>query len=466
VTYGRLGELTFGAAAELRDVIEHGDRVALLLENSPEYVSVYYGAWQAGGVAVGLNTALKAEGLAHLVRHCGARCLVADPRHRELARLRDLLGDDVTILERGPEGGAVATDGASTPELPPSPTPDELACLIYTSGTTGHPKGVMLSHRNIAANTESICEYLGIDEHERALCVLPFYYSYGASVLHTHLVAGASIVLENSFMYPQEVVQRLVDERATSFAGVPSTFYLLMRSADLSGYDLSSLRYVTQAGGRMEADQIRRFKELVPGTDFVVMYGQTEASARLAWVQPSELERKAGSAGQAIPGVEISIRDAAGDVLPPGEVGEICARGANVMMGYWADAEETASVLHDGWLHTGDLGHVDEDGYLFLVGRSREMIKSGAHRISPPEIEEVIRAIEGVRDVAVVGVEDEILGQVIKACVVPVAESDDLKRSIRRVCRERLPAFKIPKVIEFRPELPRTDSGKVQKHLL
>jgi acyl-CoA synthetase (AMP-forming)/AMP-acid ligase II len=247
---------------------------------------------------------------------------------------------------------------------------------------------------------------------------------------------------------------------------VPSTFYLLMRSADLSGYDLSSLRYVTQAGGRMEADQIRRFKELVPGTDFVVMYGQTEASARLAWVQPSELERKAGSAGQAIPGVEISIRDAAGDVLPPGEVGEICARGANVMMGYWADAEETASVLHDGWLHTGDLGHVDEDGYLFLVGRSREMIKSGAHRISPPEIEEVIRAIEGVRDVAVVGVEDEILGQVIKACVVPVAESDDLKRSIRRVCRERLPAFKIPKVIEFRPELPRTDSGKVQKHLL
>jgi acyl-CoA synthetase (AMP-forming)/AMP-acid ligase II len=433
------------------------------MDNSAEYAGACYGTWFAGGVVVGLNTALKASDLAQVIEHCGAICLIADPGQPEFSELQSLLGPSVEVLEAGPDAEFDAgPDSAGAEPLEGG----GLASLIYTSGTTGHPKGVMLSEENILANTDSICEYLEIGESERALCLLPFFYSYGASILHTHVLSGATLVLENSFMYPHRVLERISEEGVTSFAGVPSTFYLLLRRTNLRDYDLSSLRYVTQAGGRMVAEKIRQFRDQIPSADFVVMYGQTEATARLAYVPADELDSKVGSAGKAIPGVELRARDEAGVDLPPGEIGEICARGKNVMMGYWADPEETAEVLENGWLRTGDLGYVDGDGYLFLRGRTREMIKSGAHRISPAEIEEVIRDMVGVDDVAVVGVDDEVLGQAIKACVISRQEGDQLKRAIQKNCRDRLPLFKVPKVIEFRAEFPRTGSGKVRKHLL
>lgn len=464
LTYGELGEQVLAAAAAIRERISEGDRVALLMDNSPEYVAGCYGTWMAGGVVVGLNTALKAADLAHLIGHSGARCLVADPAQRELSGLLERSGGSVEVLE--------VTPGQGFPERSSVPPPADgaadgrLASLIYTSGTTGHPKGVMLSHGNVAANTDSICEYLRIGEDEKALCILPFYYSYGASVLHTHLVSGATLVLENSFMYPHVVMERIAAERATSFAGVPSTFYLLLRRTDLSAFDLSSLRYVTQAGGRMDDEKVRQFQDHVPSAEFVVMYGQTEATARLAYVPPGELERKAGSAGRAIPGVELTVRSEDDVDLPPGQLGEVCARGGNVMQGYWNDPEETAKVLKGGWLHTGDLGTMDEDGFLFLRGRSREMIKSGAHRITPAEIEEVIRGVRGVDDVAVVGVDDDVLGQAVKACVISKQPSDRLRQEILRTCRATLALFKVPREVEFRTEFPRTGSGKIKKHLL
>jgi acyl-CoA synthetase (AMP-forming)/AMP-acid ligase II len=462
--YRELGAQAFAVACALRQRIERGDRVALLMDNSAEYAASCYGTWLADGVVVGLNTALKAADLAHLIQHSAARCLVADPSQRELGGVRALVGQTVDILEAPIEGSL--PDGEWGSEVPPRAESTSLATIIYTSGTTGHPKGVMLSHGNLVANTESICRYLEIDEREKALCVLPFYYSYGASVLHTHLSSGATLLLENSFMYPHAVMEGISAEQVTSFAGVPSTFYLLLKRTDLSTFDLSSLRYVTQAGGPMDPDRIRQFREKVPAASFIVMYGQTEATARLTYLPPTELESKPGSAGRAIPGVELRVRDD-GDVdLPPGQLGEVCARGENVMMGYWNDPDETAAVLKGGWLHTRDLGYLDEEGYLFLRGRSQEMIKSGAHRISPAEIEEVIRGVRGVDEVAVVGIDDEVLGQAIKACVVSTEAGDSLRRQILSTCRQELALFKVPKVVEFRSELPRTASGKVKRHLL
>ena len=196
------------------------------------------------------------------------------------------------------------------------------------------------------------------------------------------------------------------------------------------------------------------------------MYGQTEATARLAYVPPDQLDRKVGSAGKAIPGVELRVRDSAGRDLEVGDLGEVCARGGNVMMGYWADPQETEKVLRDGWLRTGDLGHLDEEGYLFLTGRAREMIKTGAHRVSPAEIEEVIHSVAGVDDVAVVGMDDEVLGEAIKACVISTTPTARLKQDVQKVCRDRLPLFKVPKVVEFRTDFPRTASGKIRRHLL
>ncbi len=215
------------------------------------------------------------------------------------------------------------------------------------------------------------------------MCVLPFYYSYGNSILHTHLSCGASLVIENSFMYPHKVMERMVKEEITAFAGVPSTYYLLLARTKLANYDFSSLRYCTQAGGAMDVNRIQAFLELVPNVEFLVMYGQTEASARLSYLPPERMKEKPGSVGIPIPGVELTIRDANNDVLPSGKQGEVCARGANIMRGYWRDEEETDKVMKGGWLHTGDLGYVDKDGYYYLVGRNKEMIKTGAHRISP-----------------------------------------------------------------------------------
>lgn len=469
-TYGELGGMIGRVAGILEPIIEPGDRVAVLLDNAPEYLAACYGTWAAGGALVGLNTLLRAEELAGRIHHCGARCLLVDSRHRDVGRISELLGDDVIVVEvDGADPFPIeAGKGSTEPAMdsPGAPEPNALASIIYTSGTTGQPKGVMLSHANLAANTDSICGYLPIKEDDRALCVLPFPYSYGASVLHTHLATGATLILEDSLLYPHQILKRIQDEKVTSFAGVPSTFYLFLHRTNLADYDLSSLNYVTQAGARMDPDQIRRFQAFVPKARFFVMYGQTEATARLAYVPPELLDEKPGSAGRPIPGVSFRILGEDGAELPPGQAGEVCARGDNVMMGYWDDALASGEALRDGWLHTGDVGVLDEDGFLFLQGRHREMIKSGAHRIAPVEIEEVIRKVPGVEDVAVGAMDDELLGEAVVAWVIADEPSDGLQRTIQRACQQELARFKVPKAVRFRDAFPRTASGKVKKHLL
>lgn len=471
-SYRALGEQIARVAHFLRAHIAVGDRVALLLENSAEYAAACYGVWLAGGVVVGLNTALKARDLANLVTHCGAGVLIADSANRELSAIMQAC--DCRVLVTGDVATVAEVTRWSDLDVPVSMASeaasvavDQLAAIIYTSGTTGHPKGVMLSHANLAANIRSIQQYLPIATDDRMLCVLPFYYSYGNSVLHSHLAHGATLILENSLMYPHKVMARMAELKATAFAGVPSTFYLLLARTKLAEFDLSSLRYCTQAGGGMDKAKIAQWCETVPQAQFFVMYGQTEATARLTYLPPSLGIEKAGSVGIAIPGVELSVRDENDNALDIGVNGEVCARGDNVMLGYWRDEEESASVLRNGWLHTGDVGYRDADGFLYLVGRNKEMIKTGAHRVSPREIEELIASVDGVEEVAVIGVADDVMGQVIKACVVASdGDQEELRRKILRLCREQLAIYKMPKAVEFHESFPKTASGKIQKHLI
>ena len=257
----------------------------------------------------------------------------------------------------------------------------------------------------------------------------------------------------------------MVESRVTAFCGVPSSYYLLLSRTKPVDYDLSSLRYCTQAGGAMDPVKINDWQEQVDA-DFYVMYGQTEASARLSYLPPDHLKTKSGSVGIAIPGVELSVQSASGELHKNGEQGEVCARGDNVMLSYFNAADDTAQVLKNGWLHTGDLGYFDEDGFLYLVGRNKEMIKSGAHRINPREIEEIIESLDGVDEVAVVGKDDELLGQVVRACVVTSLDEGMLKKIIMKKCRQNLATYKIPKELLFLKELPKTASGKVKKHLI
>ncbi len=480
VSYGQLWRQVSALAGVLRSGgLQPQDRVALLLDNCPEYVASYYGVLAAGGAVVALNTATKSRDLLNWIDHSGASWFIVDANHVEYKSLIEGLDRSVNVIVVGtPKGGGTdlftswaqiieEADAAVVSVVPDiSDTAAHLAAIIYTSGTTGKPKGVMHSHKNLFENMRSIQEYLALTEKDRLLNVLPFYYSYGNSVLHTHLAVGGSIVLENSLVYPHKVLERAAVERATGFSGVPSTFNLLLSRTKLHEYDLSAMRYMTQAGGPMAPAITERILKELPHVDLFVMYGQTEATARLAYLPPSELENKMGAVGIPIPRVDIEIRAEDGSVVPPGETGEICACGDNIMMGYWQDPETTAEVLKDGWLHTGDLARRDDDGYIYIVGRSSEMIKSGAHRISPKDIEEVILELEGIEEVAVVGVPDDFLGQLIRAVVVLSPEAKLEKRDILRHCKKNLAIYKMPKQIEFTDQLPRTASGKIRRFML
>ncbi len=347
-TYEDLVRGAAAAAARLRSAgLEPGDRVGLLLRNCPEYVALFYGALSARLVAVPLNVQERANVLAVQIAHGGVRLVVGDPAHPEWPALRDTLPEDVPMLtvaaHDDDESAAVFREamGAHPRQTLESPrvARDEMAMLLYTSGTTGRPKGVMLSHGNLVANNVTIIEYLQLSPDDVGLTVMPFHFSYGNSVLHTHLGAGATLLLEDNLAFPAQVMRRLQDERVTGFSGVPSTFAILMSRTRIDEFDLGAMRYLTQAGGAMPRAAVQRMRELVPSARFFVMYGQTEATARLTFLSPERLDEKLGSIGKPLDGIEIEVRDHDGRLLPPGQTGELCARGPNVMLGYWRDEE-------------------------------------------------------------------------------------------------------------------------------
>lgn len=456
---------------------KQGDRVALLLENSPEYVAAYYGTLAAGGVVVALNMLAKARDLTNWINHCGASWIVAQRNHPEFQVLtgagKGLLHWISVGEEPSREGiNSVVSWNDIAASRPARDQPlvgcrsEDLAAIIYTSGTTGRPKGVVLTHGNLVALVRSVIGYLQLTSDDCILNVLPFYYSYGNSVLHTHIWVGARLVLENSLMFPHQVLIKIGEEKVTGFSGVPSTYYLLLARTKLQDYDWSSVRYLTQAGGAMTPHAITQVREAIPEAKFIVMYGQTEATARLTYLPPERLDEKLGSVGIPIPGIELSIRDEHDTEVATGTVGEVCARGEHIMKEYWKDPGSTAKAIREGWLHTGDLGSVDEEGYLTIVGRSTDMIKTGANRVSPNEIEEVVGEIEEVAEAAAVGIPDDLLGQVIRVVVVIKPGRRLTGRQVRAYCREHLAPYKVPRDVQFVDSLPRTGSGKLRRFLL
>lgn len=464
LAYSELWQRVRAASSWLqRKGFRPGDRAAIVLGNTPEYVIAYYGILAAGGVAVALNSAAKSRDLGIWLSHCRASWLFADSANTEVAAAlpMDVRRVDVDV-DQGWKEGAV---GAADPDWELLGA-GQAAAIIYTSGTTGAPKGVLLSHANLASNAAAIVEYLSLSEQDRIVNVLPFHYSYGSSVLHSHIAAGAQIVLADNLVYPHVVVEAISQHRATGFAGVPSTFLLLLSRGRLDQYDLSSLRYVTQAGGAMPPVVAERLQQALPQASVIVMYGQTEATARISWLPPARLTEKPGSVGIAIPGVSLRIVRGGGSEAAPGETGEVCIRGPSVMLGYWNNPEATVAVLRDGWLHTGDMGHLDAEGYLYLAGRRSDMIKTGAHRVHPQDIEAVIMEIAGIAEVAVVGIDDEMLGEAVMAVVVMEDGAQVDPQRIKAYCRANLANYKVPKVVEFRSSLPRTASGKVQRQML
>jgi len=477
-SYGELDRASSALAGALREQgVERGDRVALVLDNVVEYLISYYGVLKAGAAVAPLCPDTRSASLVYALAHCQASAAILESKNSKLLegqqealpflRLVITVGKPAilnprsfTVIELAEllRSGAPAADESSRPE--------ELASIIYTSGTTAKPKGVMLSHANLCANTRSIVEYLELCSADVIGMVLPFFYSYGNSVLHTHVATGGTIAVLGSMAFPAAVLSGIAEHRCTGFSGVPSTYARLLQSTVLEQHDLSSLRYLTQAGGPMTPALTEKIRGALPRVKIYVMYGQTEAAARLSYLPPEQLDRKLGSIGIGIPGVTLTVMDPAGNEVPRGTVGEIVARGENIMMGYWNNPEETARVLRPEGLRTGDLARMDEDGFLFVVGRESDMIKSGAHRIGPKEIEDVVEQMPEVAQCAVVGVPDELLGEAIVAFVVPVDGATLSPTQVFRTCHEHLPRFKMPGEVRIVTSLPRTDTGKLRRNEL
>ena len=324
-------------------------------------------------------------------------------------------------------------------------------------------KGVMISHKNLIANTESIIAYLKLTRKDRMLVVLPFYYCYGLSLLHTHLRVGGSIVFNNSFIFLGSIIKNLLDYKCTGFAGVPSHFQILLRKSDnFKTTKFPDLKYVTQAGGKLAPIFIDEFRNSHTEITFIVMYGQTEATARLSYLPPELYEAKKGSMGKGIPGVELRVVNEKGKDIKPGEIGEVIARGDNIMLGYFGDEEGTKNTIRGGWLYTGDLGTVDNEGYIFLTARKKEIIKVGGKRISPKEIEAVILELPEVVDCTIEGVEDQLLGEALKATIVTRGENgkDTFTDMIKQHCAKHLALYKIPQIFELKEQLVISATGK------
>ncbi len=482
LSFGQLSAAAHRVAAQLIELgVARGDRVALLAANGVEWVSAWFGALAAGAVVVPINTASDPHSLAHYVADAGARVLVVGPRYeRVVAQASARLGAVTVVCAAAavanltkamPAATVVGADaGDHDPGPPARALVDlDLAAIIYTSGSTGKPRGAVLSHRNLVANIRSIVEYLGLDARDRVLALLPFYYVYGLSVLHTTIAAGGSVVVENRFQYPAVALDSLEREACTGFAGVPSTFAILMNRsnfAERAATALPALRWVTQAGGGMSPALTRQLAEALGPRQLFVMYGATEASARLAYLPPAELADGLGSIGRAIPNIELTVRRPDGTPCPVDEPGELYARGSSIMVGYWNDPDETARVLGPHGYQTGDLARRDASGRIWLVGRARDMLKVGGHRVAAKEIEDAILEHPDVHEVAVIGVADELLGDKLRAYVVAKRDDALTPQALGGFLKARLPAYKIPDLIELRADLPKNESGKIMKEAL
>jgi len=484
LSYQDVARQTAGLAHGLRRAgLQRGERVAIYLEASVAQVLSIFSVSEAGGALVPINALLHPEQVAYIARDCEIRGLVTTPaKLRQLVEVLPQIPSLRFIILTGegefPEVSLPCLQFEELTQLPPFQNSNErtidkdLAAILYTSGSTGKPKGVMLSHANVVAGSLIVSTYLEIKENERILAVLPFSFDAGLNQLMTAFQQGAAIVLIN-FVFAREIVQTLLKERITGLAGVPTVWSLLAQpNSTLQKQPLPDLRYITNTGGAMPQTVLSLLRQALPTTKIFLMYGLTEAF-RSTYLAPEELDRRPTSMGKAIPNSEILVLNEQGQLCKPGDVGELVHRGPTVSMGYWGRTEDTNRALRANPLlppqlgdcervcYSGDLVKMDEDGFLYFVGRRDAMIKSSGFRISPSEVEEILFQTKSIQLVAVIGIPDEMLGQTIKAFVVPRNGATRDAEALIAFCAEKLPRYMVPKTIEFLDEMPKTSSGKV-----
>lgn len=474
--------------ALLEEGLYRQDRVAVFLDSSAEVVVSIFTVLKAGGVFSVINPQVKSRKVKYILNDCKAKILITDSKHLNeifeilyhCSDLSSVIITDSKSLEvksfkdshiRILSYSKMLNEYPSTPPLKRCIDID-LASLIYTSGSTGLPKGVMCTHINMVSATNSIIEYLENKHEDIILNVLPLSFDYGLYQILMAFKFGGTVVLEKTFLYPYRIIDLLIKEKITGFPIVPTIAAILLKLINLDKYDFSNLRYITNTAQALPPKYITELQRVFPSAKIYSMYGLTECK-RVSYLPPEELKRRPTSVGKAMPNTEVYIVDENGDKIDkPGEIGELVVRGANVMKGYWNLPEETDRVYKPGplpgekVLYTGDLFKMDEDGFLYFISRKDDIIKVAGERVSPKEIENILHDVEGVNEAAVIGVDDEILGQAVKAFVSFKKGYNLPEKEILRFCSKNLENFMIPKYLEIRDELPKSSHGKIDKKAL
>jgi len=462
--------------------VQRGDRVAIDLENSAEAVISVFAILKASAVFLVVNPTAKVEKVRYILNNCRATGLITD--RTKLGILSDDLADAPHLQSVFVAGGLPGAEFMTTKrlfdltaaledgDLPTAPPIKkcidiDLAALIYTSGSTGRPKGVMLTHLNIVSAATSITIYLENRSDDIILSALPLSFDYGLyQVLMAFQIAG-TVVMERSFTYPYRIIELLNQERVTGFPIVPTISAMLLQ-LDLSAHRFPALRYITNTAAALPTDQIRRLRGLFPEVRIFSMYGLTECK-RASYLAPDQIDIRPTSVGRGMPNEEVYIVDDTGQLAEAGTVGELVVRGSNVMKGYWELPEETERMLKPGpvlgekVLHTGDLFRMDEEGYLYFVGRKDDIIKTRGEKVSPREVEDVLHAMPGVAEAAVIGVPDDVMGEAIKAVVRPQSGVNLTGEEVIHWCSLKLENFMVPKFVDFLSEFPKTSTGKISK---
>ncbi len=450
--------------------IRPGDRVALMCPNSDAFVCAAYGIMRSGAAVVPINVMFKADETAYVLQDAEPKAVLAWrdclPTVRQAL---EHLAQPPPVVAIGAEQEALSLEGLAKSDAagfaPPALAEDDVAAILYTSGTTGRCKGAMLTHRNLLSNASAGVEAVEVTAEDRVACVLPMFHSFGLTVgIIIPLVARGSTVAIPRFS-PGLLLSAVSQTKPTLLPLVPAMYAaLLHHPAERKREALLSVRMCISGGDALPVELLQRFEEQF-GAKIYEGYGPTECSPIVSVNRPSGV-RKVGSVGPPLPGVQVRIVDDDRRPLPLGEIGEVAVRGDNVMKGYWRRPEETAEVLSEGWYYSGDLGRMDEDGYLYIVDRKRDMIIVGGLNVYPAEVEQVLLRHPAVQEAAVVGLRGQLRGEVVVAFVVLREGAEASELDLIQHCRASLAAFKVPKTVRFVPELPKSTTGKVLKHVL
>jgi acyl-CoA synthetase (AMP-forming)/AMP-acid ligase II len=463
----------FAAALQTKLGVKKGDRVALVLGNDIAFPLTFFAAARIGAISVPINTRFVAKEIAYILNNCGASVAVVQPEYwSECLRARKSARQLKHMISAGPREDAA--DGFELTALLEHPggqltevdvDESDLACIFYTAGTMGKPKGAICTHRNIAANCINIEIATGATDARQLICV-PLFHPTGC---HSQLIFGVFIgctsVIQRHFNSDQTLTL-LGKASINTLVGVPTIYWLLLAQMKLKDYDCNSLRNIIYGGAPASPELVRRLREEFPSARLGNGYGLTECSSLATFLPDEYAMQKPDSVGPPVPTMQVRIVNDAGKDVAPGKIGEVLLKGPSVVDGYWQDPDATRETFVQGWLHTGDMGRLDEEGFLYIVDRKKDMIIRGGENIYCVEIENVLESHPGVFQAAVVGEPDKVFGEQVKAYIVPNPGHSLTEDQILDFCEDHLADFKIPKYVEFVDALPRNPAGQVDKRVL